>query len=485
MDMLEGLFKGPLIESLARAAEETSSTLYLVGGYIRDTILGRGRGDQDLDLVVCGDALGLAKSLAQQWGGTIVPLDAGTVRVVMELEEGRYEVDISLLRGSGIEEDLKVRDFTIDSMAIRLYPPEPYLIDPLGGIQDIGQRVVRASSRVVFQEDPLRLLRAIRLSGELGFFIDEGTYKAIREGAQMLSRVAPERVRDELFRILALEPSAPYLRMLDEVDLMVVALPQAAEMKGLRQGPPHQLPLWEHSLRTVERLEALLDGLGDWLPDYAESIRAGLAKRLEEEIDRRSLLKLVALLHDIGKPQTFQEEPDGKIRFLDHEEVGSGLIEGVLASLRLGRKAISLGVGLVKAHLRPLQLRLAPRVSDRARFRFFRDLGEMAGEVLLLSMADIEATTGEDDPDCLKHKGFVREMLDYYHSSFRRAEEAPLIKGGDLLEAFGLKPGPFIGFLLEKVRELQAAGRIKGKEEALEYLRRHMEEWKGTFGSPL
>jgi len=485
MDMLGGLFKEPLIESLVRAAEETSSTLYLVGGSIRDNILGRGRGEQDLDVVVCGNALGLAKSLAKQWGGTIVPLNAGTVRVVMELGEGRYGVDISLLRGSGIEEDLKARDFTIDSMAIRLYPPGPYLIDPLGGIQDIGQRLVRASSPTFFQGDPLRLLRAIRLSGELGFSIDERTYKAIREGAQMLSRVAPERVRDELFRILALEPSAPYIRMLDEVHLLGVAIPQIFEMKGLRQGPPHQLPLWEHSLRTVERLEALLHGLGDWLPDYAESIKGGLTRRLEGEIEHRSLLKLVALLHDIGKPRTFKEEPDGKIRFLDHEEVGSGLIEGVLASLRLGRKAISLGVGLVKAHLRPLQLRLAPRVSDRARFRFFRDLGEMAGEVLLLSMADIEATTGEEGPDAERHRGFTKEMFDYYYCHFRQAEAMPLIKGDEVIEAFGLKPGPFIGFLLERVQEEVASGRVRGKGEALEYLRSHMEEWKENFESPL
>ncbi len=473
-----------MIKSLARAAEETSSTLYLVGGYIRDAILGRERRGQDLDLVVCGDALSLAKSLAKRWGGTLVPLDAGTFRVVMEIEEGHYEIDISSLRGSGIEEDLKVRDFTIDSIAIRLYPPEPYLIDPLGGLQDIERRVVRASSPTVFQEDPLRLLRAIRLSGELGFSIDEGTYKAIREGAPMLSRVAPERVRDELFRILALEPSAPYIRILDEVHLLVAAMPQAAEMKGLRQSSPHQLPLWEHSLRTMERLEALLDGLENWLPNYAESIKAGLAKRLEGEIQRRSFLKLVALLHDIGKPRTFKEEPDGKIRFLDHEEVGSGLIGNVLASLRLGRKATSLGVGLVKAHLRPLQLRLAPRVSDRARFRFFRDLGEMAGEVLLLSMADIEATTGEEGTDAERHRGFTKDMLDYYYCHFRRAEAMPLIKGDEVIEAFGLKSGPFIGFLLERVQEEAASGRIRGKGEALEYLRRRMEEWKRTFESP-
>lgn len=481
--MLEGIFKGPLIESLVRASEETSSTLYLVGGYIRDAILGRERRGQDIDLVVCGDPQGLAKSLTQQWGGTLVPLDAGTFRVVIELEEGHYDVDISLLRGSGIEEDLKTRDFTIDSLAVRLYPPAPYLIDPLGGTRDIALRVVRASSPTVFQEDPLRLLRAIRLSGELGFSIDEGTNKAIREGAPMLSRVAPERVRDELFRILALEPSAPYLRILDEVHLLVVAIPQISEMKGLRQGPPHQLSLWDHSLRTVERLEALLDGLGDWLPDYAESIKAGLARRLEGEIQRRSFLKLVALLHDIGKPRTFKEEPDGKTRFLDHEEVGSELIGNVLASLRLGRKATSLGIGLVKAHLRPLQLRLAPRVSDRARFLFFRDLDEMAGEVLLLSMADIEATTVEEGTDAERQRGFTKEMFDYYYCHFRRAEAMPLIKGDEVIEAFGLRPGPFIGFLLERVQDEVASGRVMGKGEALEYLRRHIEEWKGNFES--
>ncbi len=471
--------------SLRELLAQRSIECYLSGGFVRDALMGRATGD--VDLVVHAKALELAPELARALGGRYVPLDEVNeiARVVLRGERNPH-LDFSTMRGS-IEEDLAQRDFTINAIAINLReiedPSAPF-IDPFGGQQDLEAGVVRAISEAAFQRDPLRLLRALRLGAEFGFSIDGETRTQIERHHQLITHVASERVRDELCRLLAAPKAAEWLRLLDELGLLLAILPELSVTKGAEQPKEHFWDVFEHSIETVAAIEFLLRIEGSAL--YNEEIlalapwSAALEEHFEEEVasghSRKALLKLAALLHDVAKPKTRSIDEKGRMRFLGHAKEGASIVAGVLERLRFSTRERDMVQEMVTHHLRPGQMSGEELPSHRAIYRYFRDTDEVGIDTILLNLADHLATRGPQLN--LEEWRQHAQRLSYALEERLREESVvsppKLIDGHDLIDIFGMRPGPKIGELLEAVREAQASGEIATKEEALSFAQKHL-----------
>jgi len=299
-----------------------------------------------------------------------------------------------------------------------------------------------------------------------------------RAAAHLITRVAPERIRDELVAILAEPAAASGLRALDRLGVLPVLLPESLPMRATAQPLPHRFDVWEHSLRAVEGVDALLAQL-DALAPWGPSLRAHLALDLGGGVTRREALKLAALLHDVAKPET-RADVDGRIRFIGHDVVGARRAASIALRFRLSRHAAQVLERLVAEHLRPMHLAQAGLVTRRARFRFFRALGDEARDLLLLALADAAALTGASPLAAWAGPGgeMVRSLMAGADEEAAAAAAPALLRGEDVMEAFGVPPGPEVGRLLALAREAQALGLVSTRDEALAHLRR--ETARGT-----
>jgi tRNA nucleotidyltransferase/poly(A) polymerase len=434
---------------VCRFLQRRSAKAYLVGGYVRDGLLGRE--SHDVDFAVEGDALGLARAVADWTRGAFVPLDdeRGTGRVVTRDEHGqRVLVDFTVLQGGDIAVDLSRRDFTIDAIALDISDLSRF-IDPYNGRGDLEAGLVRAVSEAAFRDDPLRTLRAVRLAAELGLRVEPRTGEWIRRDAGLIAAVSAERVRDELSKTLAQPGAADNLRYLDELGLLGGILPETEGMKGTSR--------FECSLGVVRALEDLYTIICQSPVSvlYSDRLLSHLFQFTSDDRPRLALLKLIAFLCGVTE---------------EARQVGL-----VLRRLRFSRGEVDLGRAIVAHRGRPGQLRAAEAVTRRDVYRFFHDTGEAGLDLLLLFLADQLAVQGMS-PDRDQWEGdlqFAAALLrDYYERHAEVISPPKLINGNDLMEAFELEEGPRLGELLEAVREAQAAGEIRTRREALEYVER-------------
>lgn len=474
-----------LIERVVAWLAGRDVPVYLVGGLLRDRLLGRP--NYDLDLAVDGDGLALARRLADAFEGDYYPLDPerGTGRAILYYAGGRrLVVDAARLRGPDLAADLADRDFTINALAADVRAPEA-IIDPHGGVEDLAAGLIRPVSEDSIGNDPLRALRAVRQAAQLGFRLAPELERLMRSDGPALDQVSAERQRDELARLLARPDAAAWLRRLDELGLLTALLPELAPLRGETQPPPHHLDVLEHSLAAVQALEGLLSELKaagsvapanlEPLAPFAPRIEAHVAQRLAHGRPRLVTLKLAALLHDTGKPEARSVE-EGRIRFLGHPRASARITGDVLRRLRLNKPEVRLGVTIVRHHMRPLLLANEPSVSARAVYRFFRDTRDGGVDVVLHALADHRATyaPGAEDEAWPRLVALAARMLDDYWRQRERVDPEPLIGGRDLLREFELASGPRIGELLEAVREAQVAGEVQTREQALDLVRRRL-----------
>ncbi|MGQ9573207.1 MAG: HD domain-containing protein [Dehalococcoidia bacterium] len=470
----------------------------MVGGFLRDAFLGRE--SHDVDLAVAGDPLSLGRQLADALGGHFVRLheEHKAARIVLPPGGAVRSLDLLPLR-EAIETDLGQRDLTINAMAVPTEAlageQEVSLIDPYGGRRDLAEGIVRMVRPDAFAADPLRLLRAVRLCAELDFTLDAQTAAVMAENAPLLSQAAPERQREELMRILATPRAAPGLRLADKLGLLGILLPEVAATKGEEQPKEHHWDVFDHSLETVAALDTLLgwEKPSDkrWARLWRElwqrmgefpAVREHFWEEVCEGRTRTALLKLGALLHDIAKPETRTFEDDGRMRFFGHAQVGAVRAAAVAKRLRLSAAEVRQVGAMVKEHLRPLQIAQNGPPSRRALYRYFRDTGEAAIDVLFLSLADHLATVGPrlDWNDWRYHLDVVSFILAYRFQEGVTASPR-LVTGHDLMEAFGLMPGPLVGRLLEAVQEAQATGEVATREQALALARRELERMEAKL----
>jgi tRNA nucleotidyltransferase/poly(A) polymerase len=465
----------PLRPLLAAAAEVTGGPAWLVGGAVRDLLVGRPL--HDVDLALAGGSVAAARRLADRLGGAFVPLGEphGMARVVLPGAPALH-VDLADLRGPTLEADLGGRDVTVNALAVDLAtllagPAE--IRDPTGGLADLGARRLRACGRAAFADDPVRVLRVLRLGHELGFTIEPETESLARAEAPRLSSVAAERVRDELTRLLRLPRSAPAVRQADRWSALGAILPEVDAMREATQSAPHRFTVWEHSLRALEAADALLEDLGLLAP-HDGRVAASFGEPMGTGLTRREVWKLAVLLHDVAKPETRSVDADGRTRFVGHDRLGAERALGIAGRLAWPGRAGEVLARLVRQHLRPMHLGMLDEVTRRARYRFHRDVGDEVPALICLTIADAAGTDGRAPG--LVFRGETRALLESLLAgegpAAREAAEPPLVRGEDVMAALGLAPGPAVGRALRRAREAQALGLVRTRDEALAWLAR-------------
>lgn len=479
----------PDLRSLLATVHAAVPDAYAVGGTPRDLLLDRKPGD--LDMVTGEDPRAAGERLAQALGASIFALDTdrGHYRLGLPDSAPLREIDIS--QEPDIAAGLARRDFTINAMAAAVLEDGSLgeIIDIFGGLTDLESHTLRMLSRQALQDDPLRLLRAIRLTVELDLAIEEDTEEAIRELAFLLPQTAGERQREELVRILATPRAANSVRLLDSVSLLDELLPEIGASRGVGQPFEHHYwDVFDHSVEALAVLDLMLSPADDperWLAPIFQDVLTGFD--LDDYLDckvgghsRRVLLKLAGLLHDVSKPETKSEQPDGKVRFLGHPEQGAAKAETICKRLRFGARETRFVSLLVEEHLRPAQLSQGDALpSKRALYRFFRDLGDAAPACLFLSLADAAAARGPrlEKDRWAGHVAYVHWILiSALEPDSSAQQKHRLVDGDALMTTLGLAPGPEVGRLLAAIDEAYAVGELSTTEEAFALARQLIEE---------
>jgi poly(A) polymerase len=445
---------------------------WLVGGAVRDRLLGRPL--TDLDLAVDGDPEQAARALAGAAGRAAcfaLSEDFGAWRVVAR--GGAWQADIERLRGGSLRADLELRDFTVNAIAEPLEGGAP--IDPLGGLEDLQARRLRMAGPQAFADDPLRVLRLVRMAVELDLAPEGETSRAARAQAGGLGKVSAERVFIELRRTVASPRARHGIELMGELGATGVVLPELEALRGIEQNRYHHLDVYGHTLEVLEQtIELQADPGSNLGEDHAAEIVALLREPLADELTRGEALRWGALLHDAAKPLTKGVRPeDGRVTFIGHDTRGAELARTVLGRLRASERLRAHVAALTRNHLRLGFLVHDPQpLARRTVYSYLRACEPVEVDVTLLSVADRLATRGDRAQEAIDaHMRVARAMVG---DALRwRADGPPtqLLRGDELAKELDIALGPRVGELLEKLSGAQYAGEVSTRAQALAYTR--------------
>ncbi|HEY8465420.1 MAG TPA: HDIG domain-containing metalloprotein [Solirubrobacterales bacterium] len=459
---------------VARRVLAGEQGVWIVGGAVRDALLGREVLDVDL-AVEPGAEERHARAIARACGGAAFPLseEFGTWRVVAP--GGTWHLDVTRLRGDAIEADLRGRDFTINAIAVPLADPEGELVDPTGGRSDLEAGVVRAVSQRSFADDPLRILRAARFASALGFRIESGTVALGRAEASRAGEPAGERQLAELRHLLAGPDPARGIELLDELDALPAALPEIAVLRGVGQNPNHHLDVFGHTLEVLRQAVAVQADLDRFAGQAAEGARELLAEPLADEFTRGMAMRFGALLHDVGKPAT-RGEHSGYVTFIGHDRVGAQIAGELLRRLKASRALTRYVQGLVRHHLHLGFLVHERPLSKRAIYDYLARCGDVAPDVTLLTVADRLSARGSGSvasPEMIEaHLELVREVMPAALDWHRQGPPRLPLRGDELAAELGIEEGPELGRLIEELRAAVYTGEATTRDEVIALGRR-------------
>jgi tRNA nucleotidyltransferase/poly(A) polymerase len=479
----------PLIPVLFNLASEQDTPLFLVGGTVRD--LWQGIETHDLDFAVQGDGLRLARYVADRLGGYYVILDwkrntgrvllPGADRSAQTQLSHKLSLDFASLRGKDLEADLRDRDFTINAIAVKRDRDKTWhILDPLGGIHDLESRTLRTAGPHSFTNDPVRTLRAVRMCAQFGLDIEPVTFTALCSAVPLLRQVSAERVRDEWFKILVQPNASGALRELDALGLLHIIAPPFAPIEPSPAAKADRPSAPAPAFGTVQALERLWDsmfgerGAGTIsIPESLAALLPELKQRYHATIcDERTyagLVKCAALLHNIAPMDPGAATTPPRSRTTLGAEIAFQLGKTWRCS---NAECNLLGtVVRVGSHL----IRLADRteISRRDIYRYFRNAGEYGVDAVMVFLARcIEEEDAEMQREWPHGAQMAARLLTAYFRHRDTMIDPPLLLSGhDLLDMFGLSPGPQIGDLLARLHEGQAIGEIQSRPQAIEHVR--------------
>jgi putative nucleotidyltransferase with HDIG domain len=472
---LRGALDSPAANAV-RAALARADDAWLVGGALRDAALGRAV--VDLDVAVAADEAAAARAVARVGGGRAFALSEsfGAWRAI---GPGGWHVDVSRLRSGSIEEDLRLRDFTVNAMALPTRAlADPALatavIDPLGGLEDASRRRLRATGPHAFADDPLRLLRAARIAAQLGLAIAEETRALARRDAPRAGEPAGERQLAELRLLVAGADPLRGLDLLDDLKLTPAVLPEFAALRGVEQNPNHHLDVHGHTMQVLARVLEIERDLPSYVGDLADEVAELLAEPLADELDRSGALRFAALFHDLGKPAT-RGQAGGYVTFIGHDRVGAEIIRSLCRRLRTSRRLADYLANLPRNHLRLGFLVRRRPLDRRAVYDYLRTTDPDSVDVTLLTVADRLAARGSgpvaSEAAVAAHLELAGEMIGEALAWRRAGPPRAPIRGDELAAALGIEPGPELGRLLAAIEAAVFAGEVTGRDDAVELAR--------------
>lgn len=469
--------------------------VYLVGGAVRDALLGRASHDLDFAVPEGGIKLSFRVADALRLPAYVLDEARDVGRVVVSgdwLQGETTTLDFARYRGLDLAADLRGRDFTINALALPLGLAAGFgsIVDYFGGLEDLAEHRLQILHAASLREDPVRALRAVRLAESLGFTLTADTKAAVGEAAALLSHSSAERARDELVKMMGLPYPHRAVEQMWTLGLLAAVLPEIAALEGVTQSPPHHEDVLAHTISVLRWLpvveqavwEAAVPAEAVWqaalheaVAPHASALQAHFGRRVDGGVDSRVLFRLGALFHDCGKQATRTVDDDDRIRFFGHEEVGANLAAPRLNALAFSNEAIAHVRAIIENHMRPHHLADSMATQEalpsrRAVYRYFRSARSAGVDAALLALADDLARY--DGPgleeEWQRACAVVGQLLDTYFTAYEEVVRPPrLVDGKTLMDEFGLSPGPEIGRLLNLIQEAQAAGEVTDVAGAL------------------
>jgi putative nucleotidyltransferase with HDIG domain len=442
---------------------------YVVGGVVRDRLLGRSPLAADVDIVLAGDVESAAKALRGRTAGAVFALsdEFGAWRFVAR--DG-WQIDFAPLAGDGIDADLRARDLTINAIAEPLAGGDP--IDPTGGVADLAARVLRMTAPAAFKADALRTLRVARFVSELGFDVDEATVAAARSNAPGLAQVSPERVFAELKRLLVADGAVAGLGSMADLGVTDVVLPELTQLRGIEQNRFHHLDVHDHTLAALAELIELERDPGAVFGELGPAVADVLESPFADELTTGGALRFGALLHDIAKPATRAVTPDGHVTFFHHHTEGAEMARSILARLRASERLRAFVAAIARHHLRAGFLVKHQPLDGGAIYDYLDACEPVEVEVTILGVADRLATRGDNAQAAIEaHLELARTLLAEALRWRAEGPPEPLIRGDELAQELGVTPGPALGELVAALRRAQFTGEVGSREEAIAFAR--------------
>jgi poly(A) polymerase len=457
----------PLLARIGSIADAAGTDVYVVGGYVRDLLMGED--DRDIDILVVGDGVAFARQVARElgvetvvaferFGTAMVPLEGGKVEFVgARREEYAHESRKPIVSRGTLTDDLMRRDFTINAMAVSLNAGTyGRLEDPLGGRDDLGRQILRTplDPDHTFEDDPLRILRAIRFAAQLEFRIEERTFRAVSAMRERLSIVSQERITDEFLKTLRVRQPSIGLRLMFETGVLQIVFPEIADMAGIDQRRDHHhKDVFLHTCQVVDNIAPTTDNV--WL-------------------------RFVALVHDIAKPRTKAFKEGIGWTFHGHEEVGARMMKKIFRRMKLPMDPLPYVEKLVRLHLRPMVL-VDEEVTDSAVRRLVFESGEDVDDLMKLCRADITSKNSKLVARYLRNYDRVLEKIAEVEEKDRLRAWQPPVKGDEIMRVCGLAEGREVGILKKAIEEAILDGRIPNEHDAaLAYLLSIKDEALGT-----
>ncbi|MBK5231921.1 MAG: HD domain-containing protein [Thermoleophilia bacterium] len=446
---------------------------WVVGGAVRDAVLGRDV--DDLDLAVDGSPEAVTRRVASALGGFAFELSSEFPTWRARDRDGSWQVDFASLRGGSIESDLGFRDFTVGAVAVDLATGEG--LDPFGGLADLEAGIVRAVGPESFTADPLRLMRAARLVAQFGWQIDPDTVELGLATAARAGEPAGERTLAELCQLIAAADPPAGLGAMDQLGLFEPVLPEIEALKGVVQGPNHHLDVYGHTIEVLEGVLRIESDLETFVGDSAAGVRELLDEDLADGVSRSTGLRLAALFHDCAKPQTRTDE-NGFVSFRGHDSQGAEAIKGIFSRLKSSNRLSEYVAALARHHL-ILGFMVPQRPLDRHQvYRYLIHTDPVSIDVTLLTVADRLAARGTssiaNDKMVAGHLELASEMVADALEWRRTGPPAQFMRGDQLAKELGIDPGPDLGRLIDALAEARYAGEVDSASEAVEFARRFL-----------
>ena len=450
-------------EILNTIADEFDPEIYLVGGAVRDFLLGKNTYDRDL--IVCNeDARVFSQKLAQRFGATFVPLDEVNRIYRLVFKDKLNYLDITNPVENSLEADIKRRDLTINAIAVNIKSGE--VIDLTGGLDDIKNKKINFISEQNFIDDPLRLLRIYRFQAGLGFDVVPELSKIVKKHKKLIHKPAYERVIYEIVKLFGGNYTHLALLAMDEAGLLEEIFPVMAYVKKVPPNSHHHLDLFHHSVETVRQVNEIYKSSPVEVKEHLDRVDFGGLPRIAH-------LKLAGFLHDIGKFSTWTIEQDtGRHRFIKHDDVGSKMALKILKDMHFSNKQVDYITLMIKNHIYPSHVMCSP--TDKTMMRFVRKTGDNSVDNIVLAMADRLSARGPEITEDVVNNNILslKRLAEFYFSVKETLKPLPkLLDGNQVMKILKIKPSPLLGEIMDALHDAQFEGSVVSKEDAVDFVK--------------
>ena len=450
-------------EILNKIKENFTNEIYLVGGSVRDYLMGIESHDRDI-IVMDEDAKNFSLKLQKLFDATFVPLDEENKIYRLVMSDKINYIDITNPVGGTIEKDLMRRDLTINAIAVNINSGE--VVDISGGVTDIKNKCIHCVNEQNFVDDPLRLLRVYRFQSLYNFSIAPETLSAICKYVELIKKPAFERINYEVLRLFSGRYAHVALENMNKTWLLEEIFPFVKELKQVPPNSHHHLDLLHHSIETVKQIQEIYDNAQDDVKEHLDRVDFGGFSRLAH-------LKFAGFIHDIGKFSTWTIEEGGRHRFIGHDDVGSKLAGTMLKKMHFSNKQVDYLTKMIKFHIYPSQLMSSPQITEKIMMRFVRKMDANSIDNIILAMADRLSARGPEITDeVVEHNiNLLTTLMKFYLDVRETLKPLPIfLTGNDVMEILNIKPSPKLGKIMNSLHEAQLNGDVQTREQAVEFV---------------